>query len=101
MRKDYLNPALEILSLALFLVSIAFAILLTLLAFTIVGIEFTDDLPELSKLEAIALSTTGYVYMTLSFVILTISPLTTAILIRLFIVRPEPFPWIDPEEPSA
>ncbi len=101
MRKDHLNLTLEICSLCFFLVSLVFVTVLVVLVFTIVGIEFTDDLPEPSKLEVIAQSPAGYLISILVFVLLASFPLFTATMIRSFLVRPESFPWLDPEEPST
>lgn len=101
MRKDHLNLLLEIVSLLVFLGSLVAVTVLAGLAFNIVGLELTDDLPPANELEAIVRSRGGYLISTLVIALFVAFPLAAALLIRLFLVRPEPSPWIDPEEPVA
>ncbi len=101
MRKDHFNLLLEIFSLFVFLGSLTAIVALGILAFNIVGNELANNLPAPSKLEEIVQSPAGYRFSILIFAFLASFPLFTAIMIRSFLVRPEPFPWIDPEEPST
>jgi len=99
MRKDHLNVRLEIFSLLAFLLSLGVIVVLGILVSTIVGIELTSQLPAASKLEEIVESPVGYLLMIIVFVLFSGFPLLTAAVTRRVLVCPEPFPWMDPEEP--
>ncbi len=98
MRNDHLNLTLEIFSLALFLISAVFLAILTVLWFNIVGIELTDDVPKPNELEVIVRSAAGYLNMNFTLILLASFPLIVVILVRSFLIRPEPPPWTHSEQ---
>ncbi len=98
MRSDRLNLFLEITALLLVFGCVLILGVLAVAIFNIAGMELTDFVTDHTVWERMVLNPRGYLVMLLVPAV-PIGPAVFAIMgIRLLLVRPEPPPWIDPDE---